>query len=345
MNNPGAHGIAYGHGHAYGSKLANRRLEYISCAHRPSYMRRRYAIGLALAVAVMLGSPAAAYARFGKASSGGGHSSGRATVHTSGGSTRVTSSSSSRAWHSSSSSSAPVRVGVRPSIWAAPRVSAGWGPPRYQVWGYGYAVAPTVVVPGPPSPPIDENGEFRSSEQLVPPPSVVSAIAGDVTFAGASTMLGGLASFEGARVGFVGAYTGVLSPSQDAYSNSVDVLHLAQARVSYALVSGERGRLRAELGAHLAAAPDVTFLAPGVGLSGVLGLGGPFGLEGRVFGNAWPYSQIDARAGLTVASAKIGLSLGYRVLYLNDHGVLGPANAGATSDFYRGPYVTLSFAL
>jgi hypothetical protein len=309
-------------------------------------MRAHYAIG-ALAVAVMVGSPAAAHARFGKASSGGGgHSSGRATVHTSGGSTRVTSSSSGRAWRGSSSSSPSVRVGVRPSVWAAPRVSAAWGPPRYQVWGYGYAVAPTVVVPGPPPPPIDEDGEFRTSEQPMPPPSVVSAIAGDVTLAGASTMLGGLASFEGARFGFVGAYTGVLTPADgNAYSNSVDVLHLAQARLSYALVSGERGRLRAELGAHLAVAPDVTFLAPGVGLSGVLGLGGPFGLEARVFGNAWPYSQIDARAGLTVASAKIGLSLGYRVLYLNDHGVLGAANAGATSDFYRGPYVTLAFAL
>jgi hypothetical protein len=323
-------------------------VEYLGCAHRPLCMSARVDLGLALVTAVMLCAPAQVHARFGKASSSGDHSSSRATVHTSGGSTWVSSPARSSGWSSSSASGSFAHSSPHHSVWAAPRVSSSWGPPRYQVWGYGYAVAPTVVVTGPPPPPIDENGEFREREQPVPPPSVVSAVAGDLTLAGTSTMLGALASFEGSRFGFVGAYTGVLSPSQDSNpygNNSVDVLHLAQARLSYALISGERGRLRAELGAHLAVAPDVTFLAPGVGLSGVLGLGGPFGIEARVFGNAWPYSQIDARAGFTVASAKVGLSVGYRTLYLNDHGVLGNANAGATSDFYRGPYVSLAFAL
>jgi hypothetical protein len=314
-------------------------------------MRAQVGLGIFLAAAVMLCTPAGAHARFGKASSGGGsHSSGRATVHTSGGSTRVSSSPSrSSSWSSSSSSTWSRPRGAHRSMWAAPRVSSSWGPPHYHVWGYGFAVAPTVVVVGaPPAPPIDSNGEFVEAPELLPPPSIVSAIAGDATLADHGSMLGVQASFEGSRFGFIGAYTGVLTPSEerDVYGNStVDVLHLAQARLTYALVSGERGRLRAELGAHLAVAPDVTFMAPGVGLSGVLGLAGPLGIEARVFGNAWPYSQIDARAGLTLASAAIGVSFGYRVLYLNDHGVLGPANAGATSDFYRGPYVSLALAL
>jgi hypothetical protein len=323
-------------------------------------MRTRVSGLVALMAGLALCLPAQAHARFGKSGGGGGsRGGGRATVHTSGGSTRI--SSPSGGYRSSGRSSGGYRSGwssygpgvarpvrVSPSFWAAPRVSPMWGPPRYQVWGYGFAVAPTVVVDGAPPPPSDGGEEFAEEPLPEQPPALVTAIAGDVTPADHGTMLGAQLSFEGSRFGFIGAYNGVLTPSSEVDefgARQIDVLHLAQARLTYALVSGYRGRLRAEFGAHLAVAPDVTFVAPGVGLSGVLGLAGPFGIEGRVFGNAWPYSQIDARAGLTVASARFGVSVGYRVLYLNDHGVLGNANAGATSDFYRGPYISLAFAL
>jgi hypothetical protein len=187
-------------------------------------------------------------------------------------------------------------------------------------------------------------GETEVDPQTGTRPSILSTLDVDVTLAQGGRLLGARALTEGRRMGASIGYTGVFSPATDG-GDGIDVFHLAQVRLTYALLSGERGRLRAELGAHFAAAPDVTFLAPGLGFSGALGLGAGFGLEARLFGNFWPYTQIDASCGLLWATHTVAVLAGVRALYLNDNGALGDANAGETSDLFFGPYAGLAFAI
>jgi hypothetical protein len=173
---------------------------------------------------------------------------------------------------------------------------------------------------------------------------VVTSLEAGATFSHDSTLLGARLLTEGQFVGASIGYTGVFSPDPDPDSPDY-VVHLASAHVTYALLSGERGRLRAEFGAHFAFAPDINFVAPGAGLSGTLGLGEGFGLDARVFGNVWPFTEVDASAGVLWANDAVALLAGARALYLDDNGALGAANAGETSDFFYGPYASLAFAL
>jgi len=64
-----------------------------------------------------------------------------------------------------------------------------------------------------------------------------------------------------------------------------------------------------------------------------------------LFGNFWPYTQVDASVGVVVDIGSLALLVGGRILYVNDNGALGAANAGETSDLYSGPYAGLFFAL
>jgi hypothetical protein len=223
--------------------------------------------------------------------------------------------------------------------------SGGWGGygyrsyPRswgYPVWGYGFGyVAPApVYIDGQPPAPYSEYSDE---------PMVAAAFAGDLTLGSPGPLLGLQLSIEGERLGVLFAYTAAFAPIAD--TPDFDLLHLGVGHLTYAFIATERVRVRAEVGLHVAAAPLVTFVAPGAGLSAAFGLAGPLGLEARVFGNVWPYTQLDARAGLTLTLGSLGLGAGVRGLYLNDNGVLGGTNAGDTSDTFLGPYATLAIAL
>jgi hypothetical protein len=156
-------------------------------------------------------------------------------------------------------------------------------------------------------------------------------------------VFGAQVSFEGERFGLVLNYSAAFLPI--AGTTDHDTLHMGQARVTYALLALEGARLRAEAGLHLAAAPEVTFFAPGLGVSAAVHLVGPLGWEARVYGNAWPYTQLDMRTGLTLSDQSFGMSLGMRALYLNDNGVLGAVNADDTDDFMFGPSVLIAVAM
>lgn len=291
-------------------------------------MLTRTPVWASIALAIALCSPTVAFARFGKSSGGGGgrSSGGRVNVsaHGGGGSRSSSGGSSGGGWGRSSGTtivSRPLYLG-----------------PSY--YGYFVAPPPPVIAYGDEVdrvPPMDD-------EPSEPPLLVSTMVDGDATFAGDTSMLGARALFEGQRFGVSLAYTGVLSPTTDGTSG-IDVFHLAQAHLTYALITTPRGRIRAEVGAHLASAPDVTFLAPGIGVSAALRLFGGFGMETRLFGNVFPYTQLDARAGLVWSGRVVSVMGGVRALYLNDNGALGAANAGDTSDFFVGPYLGLALAL
>jgi len=256
----------------------------------------------------------------------------------------------------SSASRADVHVGSGSSSshYERPRAShshwhshGGYRPqpyvyPRHHVWGYGIGYWPPPpaasdgVVVDQPTP---DYGPYEARRR----PAIASTLGADLTLGGRGYLLGTQLAWEGARLGFALGYTAAFAPI--AGTADYDTIHLAHAHLMIALLRGERGRLRAELGPHIAAAPEVTFIAPGLGVSGFLALAGPLGLEGRVFGNVWPYTQLDARAGFALTADVIGVSFGMRAVYLNDQGVLGAVNAGDTSDSFYGPYVNLGIAL
>ena len=292
-------------------------------------MPTRISFWASIALAIALCSPAVAFARFGKSSGGGGGGRGsgsRATVSAHGGGSYTRGASSSR-W------GGPSRPWSGPTIVSRP-VFLG---PSY----YGYFVAPPPVVAYDPQ--ADEVPPTAADPDATTL-AISTMIDGDATFAGDTSMLGARALFEGERLGVSLGYTGVISPTTDG-SAGVDVFHLAQAHLTYALVSTPRGRIRAEIGAHIASAPDVTFVAPGVGVSAALRLFRGWGMETRVFGNVYPYTELDARLGVVWSGSVVSVLGGVRALYLNDNGALGAANAGDTSDFFFGPYLGLALAL
>jgi hypothetical protein len=216
--------------------------------------------------------------------------------------------------------------------------------PRYNVWGYGVSVLPPpIIVTAPPAYVVDGAPPPPVGYEEPPPPSASAILSGDLMLGRELQLAGAQLAIEGQRLGVHFAYTAAFAPI-DGTDDRV-TLHLAQARMTYALIHTARSRLRLEFGAHLASAPDVTFLAPGIGLSAASRLIGPLGVEGRVFGNLWPYTQLDARAGVTLSAGPVGASFGMRALYLDDNGVLGAKNAGDTSDFFVGPSVLLAIAL
>ncbi len=96
-----------------------------------------------------------------------------------------------------------------------------------------------------------------------------------------------------------GEHWGVLGEWNGFYLNSLsgpgtDNVNLVHVQLTYALLSGERGRLRLHLGASGAFAPELSRVGPLLGVSMALGLLGPLGLEGQVSYTPTPFVEFDA---------------------------------------------------
>lgn len=123
-------------------------------------------------------------------------------------------------------------------------------------------------------------------------------------------------------------------------SGTMDNLQQVTARLTYAFLSGERGRLRGEAGVDLVFAADATFLGATVGFSGVVTLFGPFGLEASLMGTFFPFWQVDARAGVVVALGPLAVRAGWRSQLLDDRGLV---DGVVHRDLFHGP--TAGFSL
>jgi hypothetical protein len=145
-------------------------------------------------------------------------------------------------------------------------------------------------------------------------------------------------SLEGERLGFNLQFTNILAAADDG-SGAVDSIRLFNLHLSYAFLTGPHGRLRLLGGLDGASAPDVTFLGPGLGVSGVFGLINGFALEGMVRLTPYPFRQADTSAGVSFALGPFGLRAGLRRVFLDDRGhVDGVVHA----DAFSGPYVGVS---
>lgn len=131
-----------------------------------------------------------------------------------------------------------------------------------------------------------------------------------------------------------------LSVAADDGTNGDDTMQQMGGRIGYALLIGPRGRLRAELGADLIFAADVTLLAPTAGFSGTVWIAGPLALEGSVSGAVFPFWELDGRAGLVIGMGPLGFRLGWRTQLLDDQGVV---DGVVHRDIFMGPYAGLGF--
>lgn len=274
-----------------------------------------------------------AEARFGKGGSGGGSSSGSSRGSSSGGS----SSSTHRA--------VPVDSPGSRSTAGSPGASGGSGgfSPRstfntyglgyfggafVPFYGYGYRPRITTLVLAPEEP--EDTTPLRVTAGLE-----FSYLANQTR----GYTVGVNLAFEGERFG-VSLLAQHLGVAADDGTNGTDAIQQVGLRMSYAFLTGERGRLRAELGADSFFAPDVILLGPTAGFSGTLWLVGPLALEGSFGASVYPFWQIDGRAGLVVGAGPLGLRLGWRTQLLDDQGVV---DGVAHRDVFSGPYGGLSF--
>jgi hypothetical protein len=151
--------------------------------------------------------------------------------------------------------------------------------------------------------------------------------------------LGLVAGLEIDRTGIsVGAQH--LTVATDDGTNGSDTIQQLTVRMSYALLVGSRGRVRVELGADTFFAPDITLFGPTAGFSGTLWVFGTFALEGSVMASAYPFWQLDGRAGVVIGIGALGLRAGFRAQLLDDQGTV---DGVAHRDVFMGPYAGLGF--
>ncbi|WP_163783617.1 hypothetical protein [Myxococcus vastator] len=150
---------------------------------------------------------------------------------------------------------------------------------------------------------------------------------------GADLFLG----LEGRRLGVDLRLTGLGLPTDDGTSGS-DSITLTQSHLTWALISHERARVRAEAGVSTAHAPDITFVGPSLGASLEACIAGPLDLEARVQVTPFPYRQVDASAALALHVGAVVLRGGYRGMVLDDAGYV---DGVSHVDTFYGPFLGL----
>lgn len=202
---------------------------------------------------------------------------------------------------------------------------SGWFVPRYG-YGYGYYAGPPLV------------GQAEVAQET-PNLRVIAGLEAMTYIKGETGLtLGAQVHVEGDRWGVLLSGQNIAVRSLDG--PGVDMLQQAQARLTYAFLSGRYGRLRAELGLDAIFASSIISTAPSAGLSGTLWVGGPVALEGTVLVTPLPFWQLDYRAGLAVGLGPVGLRAGWRTQVLDDRGLTG--DGVVHRDVFMGPYVGAS---
>jgi hypothetical protein len=278
--------------------------------------------------------PGLAEARFGKGGSGGSSGGGRSSSSSSGTTHRSAPVDSRRASSpSSGGGSSSFSTGS-----SAFRYRAGYGyfsGAFVPMYGYGYRAPGSYPTTGVAAEPLEVDNEVGTTRATVNADFMY--FVGNVQ---KGFTLGINGSFEGERWGF-NASAQNISVKADDGSSDTDNLQQVNAHLTFAFLNGPYGRVRAELGADMIAAPSAIFLGPTLGFSGTLWIAGPLAFEASVYGSIYPFYQIDGRAGLVVGAGPIGFKLGWRTQLLDDRGAV---DGVVHRDIYTGPYAGLGFA-
>lgn len=139
---------------------------------------------------------------------------------------------------------------------------------------------------------------------------------------------------EGERLGVALAGSAMRLPTDDGTAGE-DKIDLFSLHLTFALYSDDQTRLRLEGGFASAKAPDITFMGPSFALSFERCLFGALDLESRAQLVPAPHLQVDAQAGLALHLSAINLRAGWRVLMLDDRGLVDDV---VHRDYFSGPY-------
>ncbi|MBZ4420456.1 hypothetical protein [Myxococcus sp. RHSTA-1-4] len=178
------------------------------------------------------------------------------------------------------------------------------------------------------------DNELRGERHAAPLSFRLGMQGGPVTDGGAVDLFIGL---EGRRFGVDARLTG-MGLSTDDGTEGTDSILLTEAHLTWALISLERIRLRAEAGVSTASAPDISFVGPSLGMSLETCIAGPLDLEARLQMTPFPYRQVDASAALALHLGAVVLRGGYRGLVLDD---AGHVDGVSHVDTFHGPYFGL----
>lgn len=322
-------------------------------------MTRKTLISSLSALALLAAIPGSAEARFGKRGSDDDSSNGSRSSHSSSSSSKHSSSSDSSDSSSSSehkavpayapSTSAPAQSHVAHP--AQPRYHepqpryhdsrpghlhpayVGYRSPSYVHYGWGFGYYPYVAAPQPAAP--------LAAEVVESAPGPTATLGVDAFAHGLGGSLGLNMAVEGQRWGLNGQYSSLFYAS-DFGGLDPSTTSLYDLRLSYALISGQHGRLRLEGGVSGVVAPDLATLGPDAGVSVALGLVGPVGVEAAAHATVLPHQRYDWNAGLTLALGHVGLRAGWKQLRLDDNG-LTEQGVRYVDDF-SGPYFGVGFA-
>ena len=224
--------------------------------------------------------------------------------------------------------------GVPPGRFRAGYYSGAYVPSYGYGYGYGYGLFGPYATLGM-SPWLG----LSQPPEAMPEPATLRITAGvqaSIFVAGESGVtLGVHGHLEGERWGVVMTGQNIAVRALDG-SGAMDNLQQAQARVTFAFLTGRYGRLRAELGADAIFAPNLTAVGPSGALAGSLWIVGPLALEGSVLVTPYPFWQLDYQAGLAVGLGPVGLRAGWRTQVLDDRGL---ADGVVHRDVFMGPYV------
>ncbi len=214
-----------------------------------------------------------------------------------------------------------------PGIWP---YSYGWSPYWAPYYGYGYGYGYPAPVAAAPAP--------MEVSQQAPPPVSTFGFGLQAYRGGASVGLD--LTIEGERWGFNGDLSAAYLQSSPA--SAPDVLKMMNAHLTFALLSGERGRLRLEGGVSGVAAPDLGVIGPDAGLSTSVHLIGPLAVEAAAHLTPLPHIKVDGSANAVVGLGFVGLKAGWKVVHLDDRGLLGDGSRNA--DTFSGPFVAVGMA-
>ncbi|HEX5749858.1 MAG TPA: hypothetical protein VFZ09_26745 [Archangium sp.] len=151
---------------------------------------------------------------------------------------------------------------------------------------------------------------------------------------GEGSAVGLNAGIEGERFGVALAGTGMRLPTDDGTAGE-DKIDLFSLHLTLAVYADDQTRLRLEGGFASAKAPDATFTGPSLALSFERCLLGSLDLETRAQIVPAPHLQLDAQAGLALHLSAINLRAGWRVLMLDDRGLV---DGVVHRDSFSGPY-------
>lgn len=205
----------------------------------------------------------------------------------------------------------PVPVPAPAPVYVAP-------PPVY--------VAPAPVYVAPPPAPV--------AQAAAEPDLSRTMLGANVQAHPDGAIVGATVVTEGKRLGLHLGASGVFARATDR-SAGLESLKLVEAHLTYAPLSGSRGRVRLEGGASAAFGPTTAAIGPDVGLTGDLRLIGSLGVEGGARYAPLPHKRIETWAGLFLGLGALRVEGGWRSLWLDAKVLEGMQ----TVDCLRGPYL------